>query len=87
MLWTLIALLAIAHVRAFHIPFAATSRRALAAESAAPVRAPVAAVQMRTPNAMDEGVYQFNKFLIDTVYNVICILYNKNDLCATVTGT
>ena len=76
----LIALAVVAHVRAFHIPFAATSRRALAAESVAPARAPVAAVQMRMPNAMDDGVFQFNKFLIDTVYDVICLIYNKNDL-------
>jgi len=35
-----------------------------------PVPAPVA--QART---MDEGIYAFNKILIDTVYDVICFLY------------
>ena len=28
-----------------------------------------------TPNTMDEGIYNFNKKLIDTVYDVICFLY------------
>jgi ubiquinol oxidase len=28
-----------------------------------------------TANTMDEGIYNFNKILIDTVYDVICFLY------------
>lgn len=39
-----------------------------------------ASLQMRTANMMDEGVFKFNKVVIDTVYDFICLFYNKNDL-------
>jgi len=29
---------------------------------------------------MDEGIYNFNKLVIDSVYDVICLIYDKNDL-------
>lgn len=29
---------------------------------------------------MDEGIFKFNKVLIDTVYDIICLIYDKNDL-------
>ena len=29
---------------------------------------------------MEEGIYNFNKLVIDSVYDLICLLYNKNDL-------
>lgn len=29
----------------------------------------------KEPNMMDENIYNFNKILIDTVYNVICFVY------------
>ena len=32
------------------------------------------------PNMMEEGIYNFNKLVIDSVYDLICLLYNKNDL-------
>lgn len=34
----------------------------------------------REPMKMEEAVFNFNKVLIDSVYNVICAVYNKNDL-------
>eukprot|EP00594_Rhizosolenia_setigera_P007128 CAMPEP_0178953344 /NCGR_PEP_ID=MMETSP0789-20121207/8368_1 /TAXON_ID=3005 /ORGANISM="Rhizosolenia setigera, Strain CCMP 1694" /LENGTH=302 /DNA_ID=CAMNT_0020634595 /DNA_START=174 /DNA_END=1082 /DNA_ORIENTATION=- len=37
----------------------------------------------KQPQMMEEGIYKFNKTLIDTVYNIICFLYpvrgNKRD--------
>ena len=32
------------------------------------------------PREMEDGVFKFNKFLIDTVYDFICLIYDKNDL-------
>jgi len=29
----------------------------------------------KIPEMMDEGIYKFNKFVIDTVYNIICFFY------------
>jgi len=29
---------------------------------------------------MEEGIYNFNKLVIDSVYDLICLLYSKNDL-------
>jgi len=29
----------------------------------------------KEPNMMDENIYNFNKFMIDTVYNIICFIY------------
>merc|ERR1712039_372395 len=29
---------------------------------------------------MDEGIFNFNKIVIDSVYKVICVLYSKDDL-------
>jgi len=34
----------------------------------------------RGANMMEEGMYNFNKLLIDSVYDLICLIYNKNDL-------
>lgn len=31
-------------------------------------------------NMMEEGIYKFNKLVIDSVYDAICLIYNKNDL-------
>lgn len=28
-----------------------------------------------TPAMMDEGIFKFNKILIDSVYNIICFFY------------
>ena len=35
---------------------------------------------MRTPQPIDEGVLWFNKLVVDTVYNFVCLVYPKNDL-------
>merc|ERR1719253_196068 len=32
-------------------------------------------VEKRVPQKMDEGVFKFNKILIDTVYDIICFAY------------
>lgn len=29
----------------------------------------------KVPAMMDEGIYGFNKFVIDTVYDIICLIY------------
>lgn len=31
--------------------------------------------QQPEPRMMDEGIYKFNKFVIDTVYDIICLIY------------
>ena len=36
---------------------------------------PTTAIATATAATMDEGIYGFNKKLIDTVYDVICFLY------------
>jgi hypothetical protein len=38
------------------------------------------AATMRSPKEMDEGTFGFNKAVIDTVYDFICLIYDKNDL-------
>merc|ERR1719453_2370366 len=53
-------------------------------QAAATMRASSSVMQVPTSvppaNEMDEGIYKFNKFLIDTVYEFICLIYDKNDL-------
>jgi len=56
---------------------------ALAPTAAPAVSRPLAprmAPLMRAANEMDEGIFSFNKAVIDTVYDFICLIYNKNDL-------
>jgi len=35
---------------------------------------------MKERAMMDEGIFNFNKIVIDSVYKVICVLYSKDDL-------
>lgn len=54
-------------------------------------RAPIAPLRVAPPPrmqearaaaALDERVFNFNKLVVDTVYEAICLLYGKNDLKA-----
>lgn len=40
-----------------------------------PVETSISSAPARVPDTIDEGVYTFNKILIDTVYNIICFFY------------
>uniref|UniRef100_A0A7S2GX78 Alternative oxidase n=1 Tax=Helicotheca tamesis TaxID=374047 RepID=A0A7S2GX78_9STRA len=46
-------------------------------EESAPVmeEAVMEVKEVKVPEMMEEGIYNFNKILIDTVYNIICFLY------------
>merc|ERR1719498_1819727 len=54
------------------------ARSAVAMQASPPVTKEAAAPPVA--QGMDERVFGFNKFVIDTVYDVICLLYSKNDL-------
>ena len=47
---------------------------------APPIARITTAPSMRAAKAMDEGIFNFNKLVIDTVYDFICLIYDKNDL-------
>mmetsp|Transcript_3560 Transcript_3560/g.5827 ORF Transcript_3560/g.5827 Transcript_3560/m.5827 type:complete len:312 (+) Transcript_3560:24-959(+) len=42
--------------------------------------APLLSSAAPPPTMMEEGIYNFNKLVIDSVYDLICLLYSKNDL-------
>mmetsp|Transcript_1215 Transcript_1215/g.3377 ORF Transcript_1215/g.3377 Transcript_1215/m.3377 type:complete len:307 (+) Transcript_1215:60-980(+) len=85
MLFRLIVILAsVTAVSAFSapLPSAATRSRLVVhsrAVGVAPRSSAVAVasppLQDREPDLIAEGIYKFNKFLIDTVYDIICFLY------------
>jgi ubiquinol oxidase len=59
-------------------PFFSVDATAATESSPAPAPSPPAAVDSTltlTAKTMDEGIYGFNKAVIDTVYDVICFLY------------
>lgn len=81
--------LLIAMMAATGLAFQSTPRRLSALQHRVITQPPpersTAIVQFATPAAtvqpeeMDETLYNFNKFVIDTVYKIICVLYDKND--------
>jgi len=68
----------VVHAYSFRITAPPSMARAVATTLRAPP-SPFAAVEQQ-PSMMDEGIFKFNKVLIDTVYDAICLLYSKNDL-------
>lgn len=64
-------------VMAGELSSSTTSSSAIANNDVAVVASPRidASVSNKQAMTMDENIYQFNKTLIDTVYNVICFLY------------
>ena len=57
------------------VPAAASSRSMRTVVAAATQTEVTVTAPVKTPEMMDEGVYTFNKNVIDTVYDVICFLY------------
>jgi hypothetical protein len=51
------------------------SRPITALNVAAPNPVETSIASAPEPDMIDEGVYTFNKILIDTVYNIICFFY------------
>lgn len=76
----LIALAAAASVRGFQFGVVRTPNVQRSPTHVA-LRTPAdVSLMQREPSMMDEGIFKFNKFVVDTVYDLICVLYNKNDL-------
>lgn len=55
--------------------FSANAKTLNAVTSPPPVSKPPVPENQKVPELMGEDIYNFNKFIIDTVYDIICFFY------------
>jgi len=61
--------------------------RSASAATIAPLRTSrLVAEAAASPDDLEENIYTLNKLIVDSVYQAICLIYNKNDLSKHSTG-